>query len=170
MLYSYPLRAEYALQCIQWHILCAVVAPKRRQPPFRQDPARVICPTVHSVAHSLRRGMLYSHPLRAEYGLQCSQWHILCAGVPPIPRKLPFSRGPCARSMAYSAFSGTFSAQGYALQLPPARGVCPTGPSEAHSPRRGSAKTPKTAISRGPCAPTLPYRALRGTFPLRRWR
>ena len=63
------LLTEYDLQRTQWHILCAGVPPIPRKPPFRADPARGVCPTTHSVAHFLRRGMLYSYPLRAEYGL-----------------------------------------------------------------------------------------------------
>ena len=108
--------------------------------------------------------MLYSYPLRAEHALQRTQRHILCAGVPPNRRKLPFSRGPCARSMAYSALRGIFSAQGYRLQLPPARGTCPTVPSVAQSLRRGTTNSSKTAISRGPCARSITYSALSGTF------
>ena len=131
MLYSYPLRAEYALQRPQRHFLRAGVpstaTPCARSMPynalsgtlsaqgyrqiaencrFREDPARGVWPTVLSVAHSLRRGTVYSYPLRVDHAPQCPQWHILCAG--------------------------------YRLQLPPARRPCPTVPSVAHSLRRGT--------------------------------
>ena len=90
-------------------------------------PARGVWPTVFSVALSLRRGIVKS----------------------PKPA---FSRGPCARSMTYSALSGTISAQGYRLQLPPARGVCPTVHSVAHSLRRGIDISPRVGCP-GTCYP-----------------
>ena len=64
-------------------------------------PARGVCPTVPSVALCLRRGIVYSYPLRAEHALQCPQWHFVCAGVSSNRRKQPFHEDP-------------------------ARGVCPT--------------------------------------------
>ena len=112
MLYSYPLRADPALQCPQLHFVCAWVAPDRRKQPFREDPARVVCPTVHSVAHSLCRGMLYSYPLRADPALQGTQRHFPRAGVAPKRQKPPFREDP-------------------------ARWPCPTAHSEAQSLRRG---------------------------------
>ena len=154
--YSYPLRAEYALQCTQWHFLCAGVS-STATPCARTMPYSALSGTFPAQGYrQIPENRRFTRTLRAEYALQCSQWHFVCAGVSSTAT-------PCARSMPYSALSGTLSAQGYCLQLPPARGACPTVPSVALCLRRGIVKSPKTAISRGPCARSMPYSALSGT-------